>query len=707
LPLKHPPRPGERPFLELLETRTLPSLGPAVAYTVPGVAGPVVTGDFNGDGRADIAVLGDSAVNVFLSNSDGTFQSPVSSPGASVFTSSPAAVADFNGDGKLDLAVSSPISSGLQVLLGNGNGTFQAPMNIPLADPGDLAVGDFNGDGKADLVALGVAGFGGIGVYEFLGNGDGTFRAPTLLFTQNLPDTLQGVAVGDVNGDGRPDIVTTSPSAQYTGHAGLLVFLGNGDGTFQAPRDSSPGTGLSDLILADVNGDGKPDVAARGTSFPSHNYLLLGNGDGTFQAPVNLSSSLTGAIPKAVADFNGDGKPDLLYRGPGDYSYGIPSSAVVLLGNGNGTFQAPIGFPDGKNYGGTAVGDFNGDGKPDVAATGGYHGTVSVLLNQDLPRPTLLTSGGAVQGFDPAGKLLFAFDPYLPGTAADTRVATGDVNGDGVPDLITAPGPGTDPLVRVFDGVTGWPVAGPLGSFEAYDPVFTGGVYVASGDLDRDGDTDIVTGADAGGGPHVKVFDGTTGAVMQYPDHPELVNGFYAYDPIFSGGVRVAVGDVNGDGQPDLITGAGPGGGPHVRVFDGATLNEIPLNGTPAFAHGFYAFDPNFHGGVYVATADLNGDGKADIVVGGGITGPPEVRVFSGADGSILADLMAYAAGFTGGVRVGTADVNGDGVPDILTGAGPGGGPEVRVFDGTTLAVLEDFFAYDPSYTGGVYVGGG
>src|SRR5207248_1089591 len=139
---------------------------------------------------------------------------------------------------------------------------------------------------------------------------------------------------------------------------------------------------------------------------------------------------------------------------------------------------------------------------------------------------------------------------------------------DGVPDVITAPGPGMAPDVRIFDGTTGLMIR----DFMAYNPNFLGGVFLAVGDVTGDGAPDIITGAGAGGGPNVKAFDGKTFAVVQYANRPDLVDGFYAYDPIFMGGVTVAAGDLFGNGQMEIVTGAGPGGGPNVIVFNATTL---------------------------------------------------------------------------------------------------------------------------------------
>jgi hypothetical protein len=206
-----------------------------------------------------------------------------------------------------------------------------------------------------------------------------------------------------------------------------------------------------------------------------------------------------------------------------------------------------------------------------------------------------------------------------------------------------------------------------LRSFFAYDPNFHGGVNVALGDVNGDGYQDIITAPGAGGGPHVKVFSGKTGVVLRE---------FMAYEQSFNGGVFVASCDVNNDGKADIITGAGAGGGPHVKVFDGVS----PVNATLA---SFFAYNENFHGGVRVASADLDGDGKADLVTAPGPGGGPHVRAFkisSGGAASELFGMMAYDPNFTGGVFVG-ANVGADQVARIVTGAGPGAGMHVRVFN--------------------------
>ncbi|HVK10352.1 MAG TPA: VCBS repeat-containing protein [Gemmataceae bacterium] len=225
--------------------------------------------------------------------------------------------------------------------------------------------------------------------------------------------------------------------------------------------------------------------------------------------------------------------------------------------------------------------------------------------------------------------------------------------------------------------------------FLAFDSNFFGGVRVAVGDVTGDGHRDLVAAAGPSGGPVVKVFDGKTGAVL---------STFFAYAPSFTGGVNVAVADVDGDGRDEVITGAGGGGGPQVNVFDGTTGAE---------KGAFFAYDPSVRGGVRVAGGDLTGDGKAEIVVGPGFGGGPDVRAFQlhgPNDARAVTGFFALDPSFTGGLYVAAGDLTGDGKAEIVVGAGSGGGPQVGVFaaDGSRLST---YFAYAADFQGGVRVG--
>jgi hypothetical protein len=315
--------------------------------------------------------------------------------------------------------------------------------------------------------------------------------------------------------------------------------------------------------------------------------------------------------------------------------------------------------------------------------------------------------GPHVQTFDVAtatnvAGLPGSFYAYNPLFTGGVRVASCDFNRDGVPDIVTGAGPGGGPHVRVLDGTTGAEMTGLLSSFYAFDPSFTGGVFVACADVTGDGVPEVIAGADMGGQPQVRVFDLTTGAEVPAP-----IGSFMPYAPAFLGGVRVAACDFNGDGRADIVTGAGPTGGPHVRVIDGATGAQFP-----GPLGSFYAFDPSFSGGVFVACADMTGDQVPDVIVGAGAGGVPQVRIFDGVTGAEvpppLGSFLPYSPFFLGGVRVAACDLNGDGRADLVTAAGPSGGPHVQIFDGVTglnlPGVMGSFYAYNPLFRGGVFV---
>ncbi|HUR76329.1 MAG TPA: VCBS repeat-containing protein [Acidimicrobiales bacterium] len=308
--------------------------------------------------------------------------------------------------------------------------------------------------------------------------------------------------------------------------------------------------------------------------------------------------------------------------GPG----GGPHVRIVNPANLNADHGGFMTVPPGTYSGGIYVarGDLNGDGSTAEIVVG-HRGVVKIRNADGSPPQQDIT-------------------PY-PGYGGEIRVAAADLDGDGKAEILTAPGPGGGPHVRAFNanGTTFAPVGG---GFFAYANSFTGGVYIAAADLNADGKAEVITGAGPGGGPHVRAFN-ANGSKMA----GQIGDGFYAYGANFAGGVRVAAGYFTNSGVATIVTGAGPGGGPHVREF---AVSGNPVAGQAG--DGWYAYGANFSGGIFVAVGDIDADESAEVVTGAGAGGGPHVRGFkaSGAPmpGQVGDGFFAYPANFTGGVTV-------------------------------------------------------
>lgn len=344
------------------------SFAPAVNHGVT-VTYAVATADLNSDGRLDV-VMSDLTANaagiwVLLGNGDGTFQAAVSYGNEPLSGSLGVAIADLNADARPDVVFTNFSMNHVSVLLGNGDGTFQSAIHSPAPlDRRGVAVGDLNADARQDLVLV-----GGNTASVLLGNGNGTFQFPV---EYNLDSLSFSVAIGDLNADGRPDFVATNHLISQGGGA-VSVLLGNGNGTFQNAVSYGTAGGTTCVVIGDLNNDGRPDLAAANNSADSVS-VLLNNGSGTFQPAFNFGAGLSPSSV-AIGDLNRDGQLDLVTANE------FGNNASVLLGNGTGTFPPPLNFGTGVRPLSVAIGNLNADGEPDLVFAASTSQAASVLLN--------------------------------------------------------------------------------------------------------------------------------------------------------------------------------------------------------------------------------------------------------------------------------------------------------------------------------------
>jgi hypothetical protein len=545
------------------------------------------TGDFNGDGKLDVLTLDGTNLNVILGKGDGTFQTPISlNISATGIFSEAVAVGDFTSSHLLDVAVwalnSNTGNSELHIFLGNGTGslTYNATYAAPSSSnanpgPNGLVAVDVNGDGKIDIVAMTPYN----GVFVFLGNGDGTFQAPianTTVCTDAIGN-CQSLAVGDVNGDGKPDIAVQSSD---TVGGGMTILFGNGNGTFGTPAyypvAISGVYASGSIAIGDVNGDKKPDVVVGSSSVTAIVYLNQGNG--TFK--VNGTVGTVPLYPTdniVLADINNDKKLDIVVPdGFGD--------VYTFYGTGKGTFTTGPAYPlqscnDCSNFL-VALGDFNGDGTLDVLDTDGFFtNTVSLGRGDGTFKTAQLQASSSL---------------------AANNIATADFNGDGFPDIAQAI-VGDSSKIGINLGSS----HGALGATTLITPgtcANNSAEWVAAGDVNGDGKADlVVTLQDA---PYAGCQNQTV-AVLEGLGTGHFKKAVYYPTGASAQELQVYLVDVNGDGKLDIVT-ANSDGTLSVLLNKGnGTFTTEPL--VPAVTNLYYQESLTF--------ADFNGDGKMDIAL--------------------------------------------------------------------------------------------
>ena len=405
-----------RPTLEALEEIALLSFLPAMSYPVGQGPQNTAIGSFRGDGTLDLAItnIDSGTVSVLLGNGDGTFQSAVNYPTGGSGSKGLAAGEFRTGSGIQDLVVTNSSSNTLALLQGNGDGTFQSPVQIAggFQTPSliDQAV-DLDQDGNLDLLVVNQS---GNTVSVLLSNGDGSFQAPVnyTVDSSNFHNPRE-VNAADLRGMGVLDLVVTPASGND-----IAVLLGNGGGTFQNPAYYTVGDPSNVTIGEFRTGSGILDVAVT-NRFNNTVSVLLGNGDGTFQTPTSYAIGSSSLYPDVtVGDFDQDGNLDLVATNFGG------NSVSVLLGNGDGTFRAPTSYTVGSQPDGVRAGDFDGDGYPDLAVINFGSNNVAILLNDGnwplgLGRPARRqASGHSPKQPTPTGTLPTALGEFARAAAA-------------------------------------------------------------------------------------------------------------------------------------------------------------------------------------------------------------------------------------------------------------------------------------------------
>ena len=661
-----------------------PAFAPAVSSAVGSRPNSVAVGDFNGDGRPDLAVANTASSTVsilFDSTAPGESSASFTLAATPTVGSQPVfvAVGDFNGDGKPDLVTANYNGNNVSILLnstppGASSASFTLAASPGVgAQPYSVAVGDFNGDGKPDLA---VANYNSNKVsILFNSTAPGASSASfTLAASPGVGAQPRSVAVGDFNGDGKPDLAVANASSNSVSILLNSTAPGASSASFTLAASPAVGKYPYSVAVADINGDGMPDLAVANAGDNTVAILLNGSAPGASSASFTLAASpAVGSQPVAVAvsDLNGDGKPDLATA-----NYGGNAVSVLLNSTAPGSASASFtlaSYAVGSNPASVAVSDFNGDGKPDLAAAIDSSNRVSVLLNT-TPAPTAgfaLAASAGVSGL---------YDPVT--------TAAGDFNGDGKPDLAVV-GYSNDDLWVLLNSTAPGASSASFTPTALTDP----GSYptsVAVGDFNGDGRSDLAVANTYSRNVSIyfnNTVPGASSASFTLVASPQAGNNPCA----------VATGDFNGDGKLDLA----------VANRDGEVA--ILFNGTAPGASGA-SFTLDVSASAFglelccVAVGDFNGDGKPDLAVANLDTNTVSILLNEIAPGSSTASLASpvdLAVGSTPrSVTVG--DFNGDGRPDLAVANG--GSSAVSVLLNTTApGAGSASFALGASVPVGVY----
>jgi hypothetical protein len=648
-------------FLLPLGARSVEAADPfllAKSYAAGSNPTCVARADFDGDGWPDLVVSngGESKVRVFLNKKDGTFAPAVSYDAD--YEPEGVAVGDFNRDGKVDIVAAHPGHDSISILLNNGDGSFAAPSIRSVGtgtSPYAVAVGDLNGDGSPDIVT---ANYDSDNVAVFINknDGSGTFKAvvryTVKLASDTNPSRPDSVVLADFNGDGKLDIATAN---YYGGTVSVLLNKAAAPGTFAAPKKYEVDNSTNGIAAADLNGDGRMDIVTVSGAAEGPVSVLINKptAPGTFRPSVPYD--VKGLYPSAVAvmDVDGSGGPDIIVTNFGD------DTISVLKNKGNGTFASPVKYAVGEGPYSALAGDVNGDGRPDLVAANKNGSSISVVMN--------------------SGEWIFAAPVayHVPeGDAArvPNAVAAGDLNGDGKADLVAAT---TRTEIAVLMNLGKGSFA-PQVLYDASDIPSA----VAIADFDGDGKADIVTANK--GADKVAVLLNGGGGVFGAPTSYTVGN-----DP-----VAVAVGDFDKDGDIDIVTANETGDNISVIMNSGNGTFGSPTN------------YPSDNAPSAVVVADIDNDGTPDIVVANRSAG--NISIFYNNGNGTFAPAVKYNVG-NSPTAVATGDVNADGCTDVVVANYQTGGGMVVLTNNCTSHVLTptsyDAGSYPSSLVVGNFVG--